>query len=69
MTLHHADDRPTTTEPDTAEVAAPPPELPDRAADDDHHPVLDRTVFGVAAVIVLAFIIWGVAGTASLRAG
>src|SRR3954469_18550932 len=35
---------------------------------EDHHPVLDRWVFGIAAAIVLAFIVWGVAGTDSLSA-
>ena len=30
---------------------------------EDHHPVLDRWVFGIAAAIVLAFIAWGVSGT------
>ena len=67
MTLHHADDRPSATDPDTEDATAPP-DVPERVADDDHHPVLDRTVFGVAAVIVLAFIVWGVFGTTSLSA-
>jgi choline/carnitine/betaine transport len=43
-----------------------PPDVPERVADDDHEPVLDRTVFGVAAAITLAFIMWGVFGSTSL---
>ena len=47
---------------DPTSAAAPPP-----AAEEDH-PVVDRVVFGVAAVIVLAFIAWGVFGTQNLSA-
>jgi hypothetical protein len=62
MTLHQANE-PTPAEPpsvsDPADSARPQPESP----------VVDRTVFGVAAVLVLAFIAWGVFGTDSLSAG
>ncbi len=47
---------------DPTSSAAPPP-----AAEEDH-PVVDRVVFGVAAVIVLAFIGWGVLSTENLSA-
>jgi choline/carnitine/betaine transport len=51
-------------------AAGPVPEAPptDQPPTEDHHPVLDRTVFGVAAALVLAFIAWGVFGTANLSA-
>ena len=45
---------------DPTSTAAPPPDA------DEDHPVLDRVVFGTAAAIVLAFIAWGVFGTANL---
>jgi choline/carnitine/betaine transport len=50
---------------DPVPEAAPTDPTP---APEDHHPVLDRWVFGIAAALVLAFIVWGVAGTDSLSA-
>ncbi len=41
-----------------------PPEPPVAAAD-QRHPI-DRVIFGVAAVLVVAFIVWGAASTATL---
>jgi choline/carnitine/betaine transport len=32
----------------------------------DHRPVLDKTIFGIAAVLVVAFIAWGAASTTTL---
>ncbi|MBW0090419.1 BCCT family transporter [Pseudonocardia sp. KRD-184] len=45
----------------------PVPEIPATAAADQRHPV-DRVVFGVAAVLMLAFIVWGAASTETLSA-
>jgi choline/carnitine/betaine transport len=42
----------------TPPAAEPPPA--------DHRPVLDRTIFGIAAVLVVAFIAWGAVSTATL---
>jgi choline/carnitine/betaine transport len=76
MTLHDTDDPSATSRPgpdDVRDPAAPvgaAPVVDDDVAPHDAsgHPMLDRTVFGVAAVIVLAFIAWGVFGTDSLSA-
>ena len=64
MTLHRAN------EPTPAEPAEPPSvsDPADSARPQPESPVVDRTVFGVAAVLVLAFIAWGVFGTDSLSA-
>lgn len=43
----------------------PATEIPRRAAADQRHPV-DRTVFGIAAVLMLAFIVWGASSTETL---
>ncbi len=52
-------------EPDTEKpVAAEPPES---GAAEGSHPT-DWTIFGIGAVLVVAFIIWGVASTDSLSA-
>jgi choline/carnitine/betaine transport len=45
--------------------SAPPAEPASLAAADRHYP-MDRVVFGVAAVLVLAFIAWGVTATDTL---
>src|ERR671911_1630002 len=52
-----------------ADAGVPPPFEPPSlgAAAEEHRPV-DRVVFSVAAVLVLAFIVWGVFGTDSLSA-
>ena len=52
-----------------ADAGVPPPFEPPSlgAAAEEHRPV-DRVVFSVAAVLVLAFIAWGVFGTDSLSA-
>jgi choline/carnitine/betaine transport len=47
-------DRPQETAAVSAEPAA------------DHHPVLDKWIFGIAAALVVAFIAWGAASTATL---
>src|SRR5918995_3423183 len=61
MTLGHHHDH--------ADAGVPPPFEPPSlgAAAEEHRPV-DRVVFSVAAVLVLAFIVWGVFGTDSLSA-
>jgi choline/carnitine/betaine transport len=76
MTLHQ--DEPSATSrpaPDDVHDPAAPSTAGTTPIDDDvaphdaaGHPILDRTVFGVAAVIVLAFIAWGAFGTDSLSA-
>ncbi|GAA2548068.1 BCCT family transporter [Pseudonocardia hydrocarbonoxydans] len=43
----------------------PIPEIPAAPAADQRHPV-DRVIFGVAAVLMLAFIVWGAASTDTL---
>jgi choline/carnitine/betaine transport len=50
-----------------ADAGVPPPFEPPSLADaaEEHYPV-DRVVFGVAAVLVVAFIAWGTLGTQSL---
>jgi hypothetical protein len=84
MTLHHTDDPSTAARPDPDDtpdrsVAAgtDTPGTDTRGTDpagdlapyeEAGPPVLDRTVFGVAAAIVLAFIAWGVFGTENLSA-
>jgi len=76
MTLHDTDDPSATSQPGPDDLRNPAGPVDAAAiADDDvaphdasGHPMLDRTVFGVAAVIVLAFIAWGVFGTDSLSA-
>jgi choline/carnitine/betaine transport len=69
MTLHNTDD------PATGSATRPDPRGEPEVTDDDvaphdasGRPILDRTVFGVAAALVLVFIAWGVFGTASLSA-
>jgi choline/carnitine/betaine transport len=52
-----------------ADAGVPPPfEPPSLAASAEKHYALDRVVFTVAAVIVVAFIAWGAFGTDSLSA-
>ena len=73
MTLHHTEDPSATPRPgsdDKRDPAAPVAPVGDDVAPHDAagHPIIDRTVFGVAAVIVLAFIAWGAFGTDSLSA-
>jgi choline/carnitine/betaine transport len=76
MTLHDTDDPSATSQPGPDDLRNPAASVDAASIVDDDvaphdaagHPVLDRTVFGVAAAIVLAFIAWGVFGTDSLSA-
>jgi choline/carnitine/betaine transport len=52
--------------PNDRESAVTPASPPVEHAPADHRPVLDKTIFGVAAVLVVAFIAWGAASTATL---
>ncbi|MBW0114640.1 BCCT family transporter [Pseudonocardia abyssalis] len=45
----------------------PPSDTPATAAADQRHPV-DRVIFGIAAVLVIAFIVWGASSTDTLSA-
>jgi choline/carnitine/betaine transport len=59
MTLHEP---PQKTEP----TAGPSPAVPQGAGNAERRQPVDRVIFGVAAVLVVAFIVWGVMSTASL---
>jgi choline/carnitine/betaine transport len=59
MTLHH---------PPDGNGAMPPGEAAPLATSAEQHQPTDKVVFGVAGVLVVAFIAWGVASTTSLSA-
>ena len=71
-TPRDARNRPATADPaDPVPAADPPATRPDdpapHGAADEHYPI-DKVVFGVAGVLVVAFILWGVLSTESLSA-